>query len=169
MTLNFHGLDSLCAWLGATPLSQTLQTVGWIIPAIQTVHILCVSAVMSAVLVIDLRLLGVCGRSFPIAAIARRFMPFVWWPLPLLLATGALLVIAEPQRDLENPVFLLKMTLLLAAAGCTLVCQLPLRRDPDYWSPAHRRGGAALVALCSLPAWTGVVFAGRWIAYVQGG
>ena len=33
-------LSDFCKWLAATPLSHTIQTTGWIIPALQTIHIL---------------------------------------------------------------------------------------------------------------------------------
>ena len=164
-----HSLDTFCTWLAATPLSQTIQTVEWIIPAVQTVHILAVAAVMSSVLMIDLRLLGLGSRDQSVAAVMRRFLPFIWWPLPILLATGATLIIAEPARALENPVFILKMGLLLAAAGITLACQVPLRSDGAFWElSAGRRLSARLIASLSLPLWVGIIFAGRWIAYVQG-
>jgi hypothetical protein len=164
-----QSLDSFCSWLAATSFSQELQTVGWIIPAVQTVHILAVAAVVTSALMIDLRLLGIRGREQSIAAIAGRFLPFIWWPLPVLLATGSLLIIAEPARSLENPVFILKMGLLLAAAGITLACQIPLRRDAAFWelSAARRRAGQ-LVACASIPLWFAIICAGRWIAYVQG-
>jgi hypothetical protein len=118
---------------------------------------------------VDLRLLGVRATDQPVVALTRRFLPFIWWPLPVLLATGAVLIIAEPARALENPVFVLKMSLLLAAAAVTLACQLPLRRDPGFWevSSGRRRAGQ-LLAGASLPLWIGIIFAGRWIAYVQG-
>lgn len=167
--INLHGLDAFCEWLAATPLSQGIQAVEWIIPAVQTLHILCVAAVMSSVLIINLRLLGAVGRGLPVAEIAGRFMPFIWWPLPLLLATGITLIIAEPRRALENPVFVLKMALLIGAAAVTLACQLPLRSDPRYWDRAGRAGLAAGVAGCALPLWVGIVLAGRWIAYVKTG
>jgi hypothetical protein len=87
-----------------------------------------------------------------------------------LLATGAVLITAEPARSLQNPVFLLKMGLLLAAAGVTLACQIPLRHNPAYWElSAGRRRAARLIAAASLPLWVGIVFAGRWIAYAQAG
>ena len=164
-----QSLDSFCSWLAATSFSQVLQTVGWIIPAVQTVHILAVAAVVAAALMIDLRLLGIRGREQSVAAVAGRFLPFIWWPLPVLLATGSLLIIAEPARSLENPVFILKMGLLLAAAGITLACQIPLRRDAAFWelSAARRRAGQ-LIACASIPLWSAVICAGRWIAYVQG-
>ena len=163
-----RSLDSFCAQLSATSLSQAIQTTDWIIPAVQTAHILAVSAVISSILMVDLRLAGLHARSQPVAAVAARFLPFVWFSLPVLLATGAALIIAEPARSLQNPVFLLKMTLLVLASGITLACQIPLRRDAGFWerSPSRRRL-AGLIACVSLPLWIAILFAGRWIAYVQ--
>ena len=165
-----HSLQDFCHWLAATPLSHTLQAVGWMVPAVQTIHLLSVAVLLGSVLMINLRLLGWCWQDQPVAAVGRRFLPFIWWPLAVLLTSGALLIAAEPARALQNPVFILKMTLLLAAAGMTLGCQIPLRRDPRYWElSAARRRGARLIAAASLPLWVGIVFAGRWIAYVQSG
>ena len=164
-----QSLDSFCNWLAATTVSQTIQTIDWIIPAVQTVHILAVAAVVSSALMINLRLLGIRREEQSVAGVARRFLPFIWWPLPLLLLTGAVLIVAEPARALENPVFLLKMGLLLAAAGVTLACQLPIRSNAAFWElSAGRRRAAQLIALASIPLWIAIVCAGRWIAYVQG-
>jgi hypothetical protein len=164
-----QSLDSFCNWLAATTVSQTIQTIDWIIPAVQTVHILAVAAVVSSALMINLRLLGIRRDDQSVAGVARRFLPFIWWPLPLLLLTGAILIVAEPARALENPVFLLKMGLLLAAAGVTLACQLPIRSNAAFWElSAGRRRAAQLIALASIPLWIAIVCAGRWIAYVQG-
>jgi hypothetical protein len=164
-----QSLDSFCNWLAATSVSQTIQTVGWIIPAVQTVHILAVAAVVTAALMIDLRLLGVHAKEQSVAGVAKRFLPFIWWPLPVLLATGAILITAEPARALENPVFILKMGLLLVAAGITLACQVPLRRDKAFWElSAGRKRAAQLIASLSIPLWIAIICAGRWIAYVQG-
>jgi hypothetical protein len=164
-----QALDSFCNWLAATPFSQAIQTIDWIVPAVQTIHILGVAAVVTSALMINLRLLGVRRNDQSVAAVARRFLPFIWWPLPVLLATGAILIVAEPARALENPVFLLKMGLLLSAAGVTLACQLPIRRNASFWElSASRRRAGQLIALASLPLWIAIVCAGRWIAYVQG-
>lgn len=164
-----HPFASFCIWLAATPLSQTIQTIEWIIPAVQTVHILAVAAVISSALMLDLRLLGIGWRGQAVAVIARRFLPFIWWPLPILAVTGALLIVAEPARALQNPVFFLKMGLLLVAAAVTLACEIPLRFDAAFWELSRRRRQLArLIAVASMPLWVGIIFAGRWIAYVQG-
>lgn len=163
-----HSLQSFCTWLAATSLSQGIQTTEWIIPATQTVHIVAVATVVTSVLMIDLRLLGRMWQDQPVAAVIDRFAPFVWWALPVLLASGAILIIAEPARALKNPVFLLKMGLLVIAILITLACQLPMRKDARYWEASRdRRRAAQAIAVISLPFWVGIVFAGRWIAYVQ--
>jgi hypothetical protein len=163
-----RSLHSFCTQLAATPLSQAIQSTEWIVPAVQTVHILAVATVITSVLMIDLRLMGFTLRKQSIGAVTSRYLPPVWYALPVLLATGATLIIAEPSRSLQNPIFLLKMCLLLLAAGVTLVCQLPLRQDAGYWEGSRsRRWRAKLIGFLSLPLWIAIVFAGRWIAYVQ--
>ena len=161
-------MDAICEWLAATPLSQTIAGVGWIIPAVQTAHILAVATVLTSVLMIDRRLIQAGGRDPSMAWVARRFLPFVWWPLPVLLLTGLTLIVGEPARTLKNPEFFLKMGLLLAALLVTLACQLPMRRDPDFWHRrSARRWAARLLAIASLLLFAGIAIAGRWIAYTQ--
>jgi hypothetical protein len=147
-------------------MSQTIQTVNWIVPAVQTVHILAIAAVMGSVLMINLRVIGAVGRDQPLLRFSERFLPVIWWVLPILLATGIIMIVGEPVRSLESPVFQLKMCLLIAAIIVTLGYQIPLRKDPSFWDrTTGRRGVSLVIALLSLALWVGIVFAGRWIAY----
>src|SRR5438552_18413903 len=110
-----QALDRFCSWLEQTPLSQAIQTTSWVVPSVQTIHILAIAAVMSSVLMLDLRLLGVVGRDQPLARVCARFRPVIWWALPVLLATGIVMIIGEPARSRANPIFQLQMILLLSA------------------------------------------------------
>ena len=164
----FRSLDAFCDRISESAVSQAIQTTEWVIPAVQTVHILAVAAVLSSILLVNLRFVGLKGRNQSIAAVTSRYVPIVWYGLPILLATGATLIIAEPSRSLQNPVFVVKMALVLFAAGVTLAYQIPLRRDPGFWDcSSSRRRLAGLLACLSMPLWVAIVFAGRWIAYVQ--
>jgi len=161
-------LHAFCQWLGETPLSLTIQNVSWIIPTVQSIHIICVSILFSSALMIDLRMLNLIGRSQAVAAYAARFMPWIWYTLIILLLSGATLIIGEPTRSLENPSFQLKMVLLLAAMTMTAVIQRPLAGNTAYWDEISRRKALAkVVAAVSLCLWVGIIFAGRWIAYTN--
>jgi hypothetical protein len=159
-------LHAISVWLEATPLSLFLQTTEWIIPTVQTIHIVSIAAVISSVLVIHLHTLGFAMRSRSSAQLARRFLPWIWTALVVLLLTGTILVIAEPGRSLPNFMFQLKMVLILVAVALTVFYQQPLRRDPAFWDATRaRRVSANAIAVVSLCVWVGIVFAGRWIAY----
>ena len=159
-------INIICAWLEQTPLSQTIQVTSWIVPAVQTIHILAIAAVAGSAMMIDLRLLGAVAADQPLKDVSSRFLPFIWWPLLILLATGTIMIIGEPPRTLKNPVFQLKMALLLAAITVTGLFQYLLRRNPAFGGPGSRqRFAAAAIAILSMLLWSGIIFSGRWIAY----
>jgi uncharacterized membrane protein SirB2 len=159
-----------CDWLSQTPISLLFQAVEWIIPAVQSVHILAIAIVMSSVVLVDLRLMGLMGHSQSISAMTRRFIPWVWWSLVVLLISGMVLITAEPRRDLLNPVFQAKILLIVVAIVVTAIFQAVVRRNMEFWdlSPS-RRAGALATAVVSLLIWTAIVGCGRWIAYVEHG
>jgi hypothetical protein len=161
-------LDNFNHWLSATPVSVIIQTVFWIIPTVQTVHILAISVVLTSMTMFDLRLLGLAGRRHSIVSLSRRFMPWLWCALAVLAVSGAVLIVGEPSRALGNPTFLAKMLMLALAVALTLAFQSLLKRDLERGSadlmPAHV-GAARLIGLASLLLWLGIAVAGRWIAY----
>jgi hypothetical protein len=159
-------LNDLCVWIDQTALSQVIQATNWVVPTVQTIHILAIAVVASSVLMIDLRLLGAFWTDRPVNEVSSRFLPLVWWPLPVLLATGAIMIIGEPARSLKNPAFQLKMTLLVAALIVTGLFQFLQRRDAAFGDlRSGPRASAAAVAIVSMLLWSAIIFAGRWIAY----
>jgi len=161
-------LHAFCQWLSDTPLSLTIQNVSWIIPTVQSIHILSIAVVVSSVFLIDLRLLNVLGRSQPTAAYATRFLPGIWYTLIVLALTGAILIIGEPARSLQNPAFQFKMAALVVAMIVTFIFQRPLMKEPAYWELTEgRKTAAKAIAVISLCIWVSIVFAGRWIAYMN--
>lgn len=161
-------MKALSAWLATTSLSATIQNVSWIIPSVQTVHILAIAALFSSVLLVDLRLLGAFQRREPLLAVVQRFLHWMWYVLAVLFVSGTLLIVGEPDRSLTNPAFGIKMALLLVVVLLTLLIARPLRRNATFWeSSPGRRALAGVIGACSLLLWSGVIFAGRWIAYVS--
>jgi hypothetical protein len=154
-------------WLASTSLSQTIQTTGGIIPALQTIHILCVAVVFTSAVLVDFRIWRLFERDVPLPQVARRFLPSIWPVLVILLLTGALLIIGEPRRSLLNATFYIKMSLLLGAIVLTAGLQGSIALRPSFWQ--NRRPAGRALATLSILIWCGILFAGRWIAYTQVG
>jgi hypothetical protein len=155
-------------WLSLTVASQSIQKIFWIIPTVQIVHILAISVVVSSMAMFDLRLLGIAGTRNSIAALSKRFMPWLWVALVVLLLSGSILIIGEPDRALGNPAFELKMVLVVTAILVTLSFQRILRKDlavgATELAPRHLLA-AKLTGGISLLLWVSIVVAGRLIAY----
>jgi hypothetical protein len=162
-------LTGFSKWLAATSLSHTIQTVTWIIPTLQTIHILCVAIAFSSAVLVDLRIFLVFERDEPLREVTRRFLPPIWPVLLILLVTGSLLIIGEPRRSLVNTTFYLKMALLLVAILLTAALQRMVLVSPGVFEDRSRQLAARALATVSILVWCGILFAGRWIAYTQAG
>ena len=153
-------------WLAATPASVLIQTVSWIIPTVQSLHILAIATVLACVALIDLRLIGAFSKRESLADIVQRFAPWMWRALLVLLLSGSILITAEPGRSLENPAFQLKLIMIVTVATLMYVVQRALRIDGQYWAlTASRRWTLRSITGASVVLWVSIVIAGRWIAY----
>jgi hypothetical protein len=159
-----HALKGFSDWLAASPASQSLQELSWIVPTVQTLHILAIAAVLTSASMINLRLIGVGEQS--LAVVSARFEAWVWYAVAILAFSGTILILIEPARPLTNPIFFVKLALIVAVTMLMRAISRPLRRDELYWerSLARRMLGWGVAILSSL-LWISVICAGRWIAY----
>jgi hypothetical protein len=148
-------------WLYNSAPSQFIQNTPVIIPSVQAVHILAVSVVIGSSLVLCLRQFGVIATEQTGVLVARRFVPWIWGALALLVVTGATLVVGEPERVLANPVFWIKMTLLATEVAVSLRLGKLLARAEDDQALRRARPWGAIALLL----WAAIITAGRWIAY----
>jgi hypothetical protein len=151
--------------IAQTDGSNAIASAEWVIPTVQSIHILAIAIVMSATVMLNLRLAGLIGRDTSVRELARRSLPWLWWSLPVLLATGVVMIIGEPARELTNAYFWSKMAMVLLAVVLTILLQRFLDDCPyREMSPAKRRASRA-ISLVSLALWLAIIFCGRWIAY----
>jgi hypothetical protein len=155
-------LIEFSAWLSSTALSQVIQSTSWAIPGIQFVHILGLATLFALALNLSLRIAGRGLAIESLRSLAGRFVPAIWICLGLLLLTGALLIVAEPDRTITNPAFYLKMVLLVVAVALTLWLASVARREHAKPNIVH-----VAAATLSMLIWAGIMIAGRYIAYVE--
>ena len=90
-----------------------------------------------------------------------RFGPWLTGALWVMLATGILMVIGEPVRELITFSFWLKMFLVAVGAGIAVVFQRTVRRREG-----DRAGGALKsLAVLTFLIWACIIVLGRLIAY----
>jgi putative copper export protein len=153
-------------WLSQTSISLAIQTHLWIIPTVQSIHIVGIGVVVASVFMIDLRVLGWAGRDQSLRETVDRFGPWLSGALGVLLFTGLLMVIGEPARELLAFSFWFKMCLVLIGTLIATVFRIALKRDARRWeeSVVERRSTKSL-AILTLLIWIGIIILGRLIAY----
>ena len=154
------------AWLEATRLAAVMRESLWLYPIVEIVHIVGFVVLVGAAVMFDLRLLGV-SRSLPASGMARHHLPWARAALLLVVPSGVLMFIAHATEFATNPAFQLKLTLLALAGLNALTFHRGTYRSVDRWE----RGAVAPVAaraaaVVSLALWTGVIAAGRLLAYL---
>jgi hypothetical protein len=157
--VNLHQFSD---WLSNTSFSQTLQITSWAIPGIQVVHIICLAALFATALMFTLRLAGRGLVNEPLHLQAPRFARAIFILALILLVDGSLLITAEPGRTITNPSFYAKMIMLVIALTLTLWLTRVSRRQ--FESP---RGAHVAAAVFAMLLWVGIIFCGRFIAYVE--
>jgi hypothetical protein len=148
-------------WLESTTLGDTVRTSLWLFPVIEAVHLLGLCLLGGALLLVDLRLLGVGLRGERIAELARAAQPWLVAGVIVMLLTGVPLFLSEAVKCYYNQSFWVKILTLPLALIFTFTIRRRLAADETLDTSFRSRAlGAA-----SLGLWYTVAAAGRWIGY----
>jgi hypothetical protein len=160
-------MKQFAEWLSTTFLSVFIQNHnGWVIPTIQSIHIVGIAVVLGSVFMIDLRILGWAGTDQTLRQTSSRFSPWLTAGLCLQLATGLLMVIGEPVRELVTFSFWLKMFLVAVSTVIAAIFQISLRKHEPRWERTLvHRGSIKWLAMLTFLIWACIIILGRLIAY----
>ena len=148
----------------ATPFSVAIQSTLWLTPLLQTIHIVMIGIVFVSMLNVALRVLGQIRTDEPLTEVWRRFAPWFWSALAVMAATGLVLSISEPIRQVTALSFWLKMSLLAVGVISALSFGRVIRTTAGAANPVSS-GRARVVAVATVLLWVAIMFLGRWIAY----
>jgi len=154
-------------WISNTKLSVLFQTVPWVVPTSQSIHIIGVCVVFGCALMLSLRLLGLGSSGRSVSQLVATLVPWMYRALVVLLITGAVQTITEPMRQFVTPEFWWKMFMILCVVALTVWTARTVRANAARWDADGRRPASARVfALVSLALWVGIIYCGRFIGYV---
>ena len=149
-------------WCEQSGIGDTIRRSSWLFPVIEAIHLLGLGVIGGAVLVVDLRLLGLGLRRQPAAQLARDAQPWLIGSLLLMIMTGGLLFLSESIKLYYPEAFWFKMASLLLAIVFTFTIQRKvILADEARLSPVWSK----IVAVVSILLWSGVGIGGRWIGF----
>jgi hypothetical protein len=154
-------------WLEQTPLSVWVREAPtlWAFPFILFLHTLGLAILAGLSVAFNLWILLGYARRYSLAPL-RPFFPLMWIGFTVNLVSGLLLLAAYPAKALTNPVFYIKMLLIVLAVG-----ELEWARKVVFaadratqWRPTPMLNALAVAALV---LWAGAVLTGRLLAYTH--
>lgn len=160
-------MNDFAQWLSTTGPSVFIKTHAfWLIPSIQSLHILGIGIVIGSVFLVTLRVLGLAATDQTLKQVNRRFAPWLASALVVMLITGLLLIVGEPARELVSFSFWAKMTLLAVGLIVAVLFSRTVSKHESDWDEAlTRRAGVKAAAVGTLAVWLCIIVLGRLIAY----
>lgn len=159
-------MNSFAHWLAETSPSHAFRVhESWLIPGVQSIHIIGIAIIMGSLFMIVLRILGWAGTDQTLRQTTDRFGPWIIGALFLQLATGIVMIVAEPVRELVNFSFWTKM--VFVAIGTTLAWVF-LARFPKHeqkWEAFVSGKSFKSLAIITFAIFLCVIVLGRLIAY----
>ncbi len=151
--------------LESTALGLAMRKSTWLYPAVETTHLIGLAILVGSIAVLDLRLMGF-SRGLSVRKLASHTLPWTVGSSFLILPSGLMMFAAHATDFVSNPVFALKICLIMAAVTNAALFHVTIFRgaaawDVDVMPPTAARASAAL----SLLLWLSVIACGRLLAY----
>jgi hypothetical protein len=155
-------LLEFCRWVQYSEPLIAMRSLPWFFPVVATIHLMGLAIIGGAVLLVDLRLLGVGLRRQPVAALWADAQRWLAGGLIVMLATGLLLFMCFATKYYYLAFFWVKMAALVLVVAFTYsIRRRVVLADDAAMRPRRNR----VVALVSLSLWTTVAFGGRYIGF----
>lgn len=161
-------MDEILTWMESTPLNSFMLDYGWSWITFEILHFSGMCLLFGAILIMDLRLLGL--QKIVTAEAVHQLVPLAIVGFVINFSTGICFLFGQPFRYAVNISFQIKMVLVLLAGLNALIYKYKVE-------PMIRASGAhgeypllaKAVGLASILLWTGVISFGRLIPYLGTG
>ena len=138
----------------------------WVWPAAEAVHFLGLSLTLGVLLAVNLRILGVM-RQVPFADV-HRLLPWGMLGFGVNLVTGMFFFVGQPGQYVANAPFYWKVIFLMIAGANFLYLTVFGKPWRDVGTAAPFDAGFAdkAMAVSSIVAWLGILYAGRMLPFL---
>jgi len=156
-------LWSLLDWFAKSRWLVYIRDSSFGMPALQSVHLVGLTILLAAILVLNLRLVGLSMVDWSLPSLVRQLKPWSIGALTMVVASGIVMFLGNPEKYLASYPFLFKMTVL----GLAILFQFGVLRRLSTMEAGVAPGRRdVVVAGLSLTLLFTVGWAGRAIAFV---
>lgn len=152
-------MEALAETVEGLALAEWLRYSRWGYAAVSTIHVLGISLLIGAIVILDLRLLGL-WRSIEPGPLYRALSRIAATGLIVAIGSGFLLFSVRATEYAALDLFLVKIVLVII--GTVLAALLHFGFDLAYTTRARQR----LTGAVSLLLWPSVLVCGRLLAFV---
>jgi hypothetical protein len=155
------------AWLQGSALGHAMRESGvWTYGIVNLIHILGVASLFGAVLVLDLRLLGL-WRKVALAAITQPVVPVATAGFAVAVLSGVCLLATKATEYIGNPFLYIKFpAIFLGLLNVAVLSFTPAWKQHRQRELSPReQSRLAVIGGISLFCWLTAITAGRMIAY----
>ncbi|MGP0076478.1 MAG: DUF6644 family protein [Bryobacteraceae bacterium] len=149
-------------WIQRSPVGAFMQSSRVIFPIFESIHLIGLALFVGTLLLTDLGLLGVAMRRQPIHQVAAALAPWTWRGFALLMLTGPLMFTAQAAKWHDNPVFWIKMLLLIIATVFQLSVRRTIVSEASLLAPAKGK----LIGAVSLVLWISTGLLSKMMEFV---
>ncbi|PCJ22946.1 MAG: hypothetical protein COA96_13025 [SAR86 cluster bacterium] len=148
------------------PISWGIGGTAWF-PFLESIHVIAAALVVGSILMVDLRLLGLAAKRYPITTLSKELVPWSIGAFVIAVITGAGMFITRAASHVVNPAFQWKMALLLLAGLNMAYFHFRVYKHVERWnSSASPPTQVKIIGGLSLFLWSGVMLAGRWVGHI---
>lgn len=155
-------LLALCRQIENTSGSIALHESLYLYSLIETTHVIAIGLFVGTIFMLDFRLLGWSFTAIPVSQMCRRILPYSLIGFLIMIVTGALLFYTIPVRTYQSIFFRIKIVLFIVAGINALIFHWRAKHGNFN---THITTSTKIAAMLSIVSWSGVIIAGRMIAY----
>ena len=149
-------------WCDATWLGETIRSSRFYFPIIETFHLLALTVLFGAVLVLNLRLCRIIMKHQPVQQVALDLSPWALRSLVVILVSGFVLFTSEALKCYACKPFQIKMMFLFSA----LIFHFTIHRKITRSDQNPGLVSGILVGGINALLWFGVGLGGRGIGFL---
>ena len=149
-------------WADKTWIGETIRSSRIYFPIVETFHLLALTLLFGAVIVLNLRLCGLIMKNQPTQQVAKDLAPWAWWSLVVILTSGIMLFLSEAMKCYASVPFQVKMIFLFTA----IIYHFTIHRKVSRSDREPRRVWGVMIGTVNVLLWLGVGLGGRGIGFL---